>query len=158
MRTGSGIATKGDLHPDPDVEAVRWQIHEAELVQALGRGRGVNRTAVNPLDVDLLFDTPIPITVDQVERWQPPNLLIETAIDGVMLTSPRDLVKLWPTLWPNRKLAFRTLQQGVPTLPGFEPVEYQLAGAKMKKRVGYFNLTLIPDPHSWLKEKLGPLA
>jgi len=158
LRDGSGIATNSDHHPDPDVETVRFQIHEAELVQALGRARGVNRTMANPLDVDLLFDTPIPITVDQVERWQPPNLLIETAIDGVMLTSPRDLVKLWPTLWPNRKLAFRTLQQGVPTLPGFEPVEYQLAGAKMKKRVGYFNLTLIPDPHSWLKEKLGPLA
>src|SRR5215831_13477618 len=55
LRDGSGVATKGDQHPDPEVEAVRYQIHEAELVQALGRGRALNRTAVNPLDADLLF-------------------------------------------------------------------------------------------------------
>jgi hypothetical protein len=155
---GSGVATKGDLHPDPDVETVRYQIHEAELVQALGRGRGVNRTMANPLNVDLLFDTAIPVTVDKVIPWQTPNLLIETAIDGVMLTAPCDLMKLWPNLWPNEMAAYRTIKAGVPNLPGFEPVEYQLAGPKMKKRVGYFDLTIIPDPQAWLKEKLGPLA
>jgi putative DNA primase/helicase len=157
LRDGSGVATKGDLHPDPDVEAVRYQIHEAELVQALGRGRAVNRTPVNPLDVDLLFDTAIPVTVDQVERWHPPSLLIETAIDGVILTSRVDLVQLWPQWWPNDTAARRTLQQPVPRLPGFERVEYQLAGPKMNKRIGYFDLTLIPDPRAWLETQLGRL-
>jgi putative DNA primase/helicase len=155
LRDGSGVATKGDLHPDPDVEAVRYQIHEAELVQALGRGRAVNRIPANPLDADLLFNTAIPITVDKVIRWQTPSLLIETAIDGVMLTAPCDLMKVWPHLWPNRKAAYRTLQQSVPILPGFEQVEYQLAGPKMNKRIGYFNLTIIPDPHAWLEKQLG---
>src|SRR5262249_31233632 len=83
LRDGSGRATRGDQHPDPAVEAVRWQICEAELVQALGRGRGVNRTALNPLDADLLFDPALPVTVDEVLRWQPPSLLIETAMEGV---------------------------------------------------------------------------
>src|SRR5262249_37873239 len=142
LRDGSGVATKGDQHPDPDVEVIRWQIHEAELVQALGRGRGVNRTAVTPLDPQLLFDTPLPVTVDEVLRWQVPNLLIEPAIDGVMLTAECDLMQLWPQLWPNRSAAYRTLQGGVPKLPGFERVEYQLAGPKMNKRVGYFDLAL----------------
>src|SRR5215470_13648473 len=41
-------------------------------------------------------DTAIPVTVDKVERWTPSSLLIETAIEGVMLTAPCDLVKLWP--------------------------------------------------------------
>src|SRR5262249_5414871 len=36
LRDGTGIATKGDQHPDPEVEAVRWEIHEAEVEQALG--------------------------------------------------------------------------------------------------------------------------
>ncbi len=40
--------------PDPRVEAVRWAICEAELIQAIGRGRGVNRTAGNPLQIDIL--------------------------------------------------------------------------------------------------------
>ena len=48
------------------------------------------------------------------------------------------MVKLWPELWPNEKAAYRTIKQGVPELPGFEPVEYQLAGAKMKRRDGFF--------------------
>ena len=157
MRTGSGIATKGDLHPDPDVEAVRWQIHEAELVQALGRARGVSRTTVNPLNADLLFDTCIPVTVDQVERWQAPSPLIETAIDGVMLTAPCDLVQLWPAVWPNEKAAYRTLKADPPKLPNFEQVEYQLASPNMKKRVGYFDLSLIPDPRAWLETRLGRL-
>ena len=157
LRDGTGIATKGDQHPDPDVEAVRYQIHEAELVQALGRGRGVHRTAAIPLDADLLFDTAIPVTVDKVERWQVPSLLIETAIDGVMLTAPCDLVELWRHLWPNEKAAYRTVKAGVPPLPGFERVEYQLAVPKMKQRVGYFDLALIPDPHAWLEAQLGPL-
>jgi putative DNA primase/helicase len=157
LRNGSGVATRGDLHPDPEVEAVRRQIHEAELVQALGRGRAVNRTAANPLNADLLFDTCLPITVDKVERWQPPSLLIDTAIDGVMLTAPCDLMQLWPKLWPNRKAATRTLQHPVPTLPGFEQVEYQLAGPNMKKRVGFFDPTLIPDPRAWLETRLGRL-
>src|SRR5262249_15484780 len=158
LRDGSGIATKGDQHPDPDVEAVRYQIHEGELVQALGRGRGVNRTAVNPLDADLLFDTAIPVTVDEVVSWRVPSLLIETAIDGVMLTAECDLMKAWPTLWPNRQAATRTLRAGVPSLPGFERVEYQLAKPGMNKRIGYFDRAIIPDPRAWLEGQLGRLV
>jgi putative DNA primase/helicase len=157
LRDGSGIATRGDQHPDPEVEAIRWQIHEAELVQALGRGRAVNRTAATPLDADLLFDTALPITVDEVKHWQVPSLLIETAVEGVMLTAPCDLVQLWQHLWPNEKAAYRTLKAGVPKLPGFERVEYQLARPKIKKRVGFFDLTRIPDPRAWLAQRLGRL-
>ena len=157
LRSGSGIATSGDQHPDPEVEAVRWQIHEGELVQALGRGRGINRTAATPLDADLLFDTALPVTVDEVVPWKVPSLLIETAIDGVMLTAECDLMKCWPTLWPNRSAATRTLRQAIPKLPGFDPVEYQLAGPKMKQRVGYFDLAIIPDPRAWLEARLGRL-
>jgi putative DNA primase/helicase len=157
LRDGSGRATRGDLHPDPDVEAVRYQTCEAELVQALGRGRGVNRTAANPLDVDLLFDTCLPITVDEVMPWQPPSLLIETAVEGVMLMAECDLMKLWPHLWPNRTAATRTLKAGMPTLPGFQSVEYQLAKPGMNKRIGYFDPTLIPDPRAWLEAQLGRL-
>jgi putative DNA primase/helicase len=158
LRDGSGIATKGDLHPDPDVEAVRYQICEAELVQALGRGRALNRRAVTPLAADLLFDTAIPVTVDEVLPWRPHSPLIETAIDGVMLTAECDLMKLWPTLWPNRQAATRTLKTGVPSLPGFQQIEYQLAKPGMNKRVGYFDRAIIADPRAWLEAQLGRLV
>jgi hypothetical protein len=155
---GSGIETDGDLHPDPLVEAVRWQVHEGELLQALGRARGINRTPESPLDVDLLFDSCLPITVNKVSIWRKPSLLIETAEAGVMLTSPIDMVKLWPELWPNEKAARATVKSSVPVLPGFVPMTYQLAGPKMKRRLGYFDPTVISDPQTWLQERLGPLA
>jgi hypothetical protein len=154
-----GVPTKGDLHPDPFVEAVRWQIHEGELMQALGRARGINRTDETPLDIDLLFDTCIPVTVNEVVLWEPPSPLIETAAQGVMLTSPGDMVKLWPELWSNEKAAYRTLEHGdVPLLPGFTPVSYHLAAGKMKPRIGHFNTALISDPTSWLLERLGKVT
>jgi len=66
-------------------------------------------------------------------------------------------MKCWPMLWPNRTSATRTLRQGVPKLPGFEPVEYQLVGPKMNKRIGHFDLTIIPDPRAWLEANIGRL-
>jgi hypothetical protein len=44
---GRGIETTGDQHPDQLVESRRWQVHEGELIQALGRGRGINLTERN---------------------------------------------------------------------------------------------------------------
>lgn len=154
---GSGVETTCDQHPDPMVEGVRWQIHEGELIQALGRARGVNRTAETPLDVDLLFDSCLPVAVNSVALWERPSLLIATAKDGVMLTSPGDMVRVWPQLWPNTRAADRTLAAAIPKLPGFEPVSYQLKGAKMKPRFGYFDLTAVRRPMVWLEEQLGAL-
>jgi hypothetical protein len=65
-------------------------------MQALGRARGINRTDGTPLAIDLLFDTCLPVSVNEVCLWEPPSLMIETAAQGVMLTSPTDMVKLWP--------------------------------------------------------------
>jgi hypothetical protein len=159
LRDGTGVAVLGDHHPDPFCESVRYQKTEDELIQALGRGRGVNRTKQTPLDIDLLFDTVLPITVDEVTYWDAPSLFYATAFDdGVMLESPVDLMKVWPALWPNRKAASRCIKEGVPNIPGFESVVYQLAGAKMKQRVGHFDLSKIPDPRLWLERNLGSLA
>jgi hypothetical protein len=116
------------------------------------------RTAEDPLDIDLLFNEALPIVVDQVPAWEDASSLIETALDGVMLTSPIDLMRIWPAMWPNLTRAKRTTAAGIPILPGFVAVEYQLAGPKMKRRTGCFDLNLIPDPLKWLEERLGPLT
>lgn len=58
-----GIEYGVEHHPDPLAEAVRWTICVGELVQALGRGRGLRRTEANPLQLDILTtqDAGIPI-------------------------------------------------------------------------------------------------
>jgi hypothetical protein len=157
LRNGSGVAVDGDRHPDPFAEAIRRQITEAELIQAFGRARAVNRTPATPLDVDLLLDTVLPITVDAVMSWRAPSLLLATAADGVVLTSPADLTAIWPDLWPNEKAAGRTLAAGIQALPGFVEVTYQRDGPKQKTRLGYFDPMRIPDPQAWLEARLGPL-
>ena len=97
LRDGSGVGVLADQHPDAMAEAVRLQICEAEVVQAIGRGRAINRTAETPLDIDILYNVVLPgITVDEVINWKAPSLLIATGGHGVMLTSPVDMVKLWP--------------------------------------------------------------
>jgi putative DNA primase/helicase len=59
-----------DRHPDRLADAWRWQKCEGELMQTLGRGRGVNRTAEDPLQIDLLTNVPLPIAVDEAATFE----------------------------------------------------------------------------------------
>src|SRR5262245_42305012 len=70
MRNGRGVAVKRSQHPDPRVEEVRWQICEAQLIQAIGRGRGINRTASNPLQIDIVTNVVLPLEVDKAMTWE----------------------------------------------------------------------------------------
>ena len=72
MRNGRGVGVNCDYHPDPLVESVRWQLHEAKAMQAVGRARAVNRTEDTPLDIDILGDIVLPLTVDEAGPWDPP--------------------------------------------------------------------------------------
>jgi len=55
-----------EFHPDDNSEMMRWLVCEAELIQCLGRARGVSRTADNPLQIDIIGTVPLPIAVDEV--------------------------------------------------------------------------------------------
>ena len=59
-----------DRHPDPLAEAIRWQVAEGELLQAIGRGRGVNRSEAEPLAVDILTAVPLPIAIDEAGPFE----------------------------------------------------------------------------------------
>ena len=55
-----------EYHPDSNSEVMRWLICEAELIQCVGRARGVNRTAETPLQIDIIGTVPLPFMVDEV--------------------------------------------------------------------------------------------
>ena len=74
-----------------------------------------------------------------------------------MLTAPIDMTRVRPELWANDKAAYRTVNQGVPQLPGFEAITYQLKGPKMNQRVAFFDRNVIHDPRASLEQQLGPL-
>jgi hypothetical protein len=107
MRDGRGIAVEGTRHPDPRVEAVRWAICEAGLVQAIGRGRGVNRTASKPLQIDILTNVVLPLEVDEVTTWeriQPGAAQVMAAEGAVPLTYP-DMAAAYPELFVSADAA-----------------------------------------------------
>lgn len=89
-RRGKGeaplLGTEG--HPDRLAEALRWGICEGELIQAIGRGRGVNRTAQSPLAIDILTAIPLPVAVNEAgpfDQFEPTPMDLMAA-RGVVVT------------------------------------------------------------------------
>jgi hypothetical protein len=107
LREGGSVTVTCDQHPDPTAEACRWQVCEGELVQAIGRGRGVNRRSATPLDVDILADVVLPVTVDEVRGWGEVEAseIVEMLAEGVVLTSPTDMAQCWPNVWATAEAA-----------------------------------------------------
>jgi putative DNA primase/helicase len=166
LKDGRAIIAKGDEHPDPAAEAPRYQVCEGELIQASGRGRGIHRTVEHPLQEDRVFDNSLGGVIDEASTWAVPSAAIEMLVEGMMLTSRVDMMKAWSDIWRSDSAARRTLEDlkqephcslFARLLRGWRPVTYQLAGAKMKPRVAYFDPTCVADPRLWLEQRFGPL-
>ena len=68
--TGTEVSVPTERHPDPNVEIMRWHACEAELIQAIGRVRAVNRAVENPVQIDIINKVPLPdIEIDEVVEW-----------------------------------------------------------------------------------------
>jgi putative DNA primase/helicase len=176
-----GMVVRVDRHPDPLVEALRWQACEGGILQAIGRARAINRTAANPVDIDILADVVLPIEIKTVERWQRPSPLVVMLSQGLMLTSAADMARAWPDVWANERAAQRCLEAArIPTNPysrflyrdlsGFESknpmisvsgdfrhFRYKLAENR-KWRDGYFDPAKVLNLQAELEAKLGPIA
>lgn len=175
LADGTAVSVEADRHPHPIAEAIRWQICEGELIQILGRPRGVNRTAANPVEILLLTDRPLPIVVDEVVAW---DSLVATPVDhmlaegGVALASPYDASRAFPNLWSSPEAAKKAFQrERYGTNPykvlsiGECPVPlgwatYQVAGNGKKPSRLLFDPALVSADRlrGWLEARLGPLA
>ena len=178
--SGETMAIEADRHPDPICEAIRWQVCEGELMQIIGRGRGVNRTETDPLDVLVMSDAPLPIPVAQTLQAvdlapNPADLML--AAGGVVFENAADAAATYPQLWSTRNAAkfalhrWRTEMAGqaadgirslivdiirglIPSGPLVARVDYQRAGARMSPSVAWFDPALVPDVAGWLAERL----
>ena len=159
------------FHPDPIAERVRWAIAEGEVLQAIGRGRGANRTARNPLQVLVLGALPLGLPSEAVpwETLNPNWCDLALSETGIALRSPTDAAAAAPELWQDKDSA-RSYQRksaeqvAIPLLDisiGKSPLVrfiYQKAGPKQHEAEGFADLDIVPDPKSWLEARLGPLA
>ena len=175
---GQAEAVESERHPNPIAEAIRWQICEGELVQIIGRGRGVNRTADNPLDVLILTDAPIPVPVAETigaADLDPSSFDMMAGAGGVVLYNARHASSAYPDLWGSPKAAEHSIRRSPPSLyknillieewgtPRANEIRgaeatYQVAGAGQKPADAWFDPALVPDIATWLSRHLGPLA
>lgn len=113
MEDGTGAAMNVRTYSDPDMEALRVAVTESEVIQAVGRVRGVNRTAANPVDVWLFADVATAIPINRMVRWSEirPGNLARMASRGLMLSSPADAARIYPDLFPTPEAAKKALQR-----------------------------------------------
>ena len=99
---------------DPIAEALRWQTCEAEVAQIIGRARGVNRTAGDPVDVLVLSDLalPLPVVPVALADLAPSAADLMLAAGGVALENASDVAAAYPGLWRNRETAKSALRKG----------------------------------------------
>jgi putative DNA primase/helicase len=180
LRDGTSVVVQISRHPDPHVHAVWQQICQAELIQAIGRGRGADRTEANPLLILIMGSVPLPITVDEVVAWkdiQPSFARIMWA-RGAVPVSYRDMAAAYPDLFVSQIAAKRAMQRemrewerrqpqtqnrdqtpiDIDYLIGvwsrFSLITYRRPGSRGPAGRLFYDPTRI-DPTVWLAEHLG---
>ena len=113
LRSGKSTIVRAVRHDDPRADLLRAAICDDELVQAIGRGRGVNRTAATPFEVHLLADAALPLIHDRVVAWEAlvPDPVQRMLLAGVAVDSPADAAALHPELFDNEKQVQKVLER-----------------------------------------------
>ena len=174
MEDGNGAAMNVRAYVDADLEALRVAVTEAEIIQAIGRGRGVNRTADNPLTVWLFADVATALPITRMARWADirPGVLSRMAGRGLVLLGATDAARIYPDLFPTpeaaRKAIMRESGEGdFPDIPlcisllGECPgntlarVSYRPAGRGQQTRRALVLESRLPTLAEWLTERLG---
>ena len=169
MSDGSCLGIEQDYHPDDLVEAIRWQRHEARVLQAIGRARGVNRTGEKPLQVDILDNVCLPVLLDEVVGFEPPLPIIDMLAEGVVLTSPQDIAAAWPEVFESEPTAKRFTSDYGDELeleavgkaagePGWQAFTYQWAGAGQRPRAGCYLRAVVGAIEPWLAGRVAGSA
>lgn len=101
LRDDGSALVRTLTHVEPDAELLRAAICDDEVIQAIGRGRGVNRTDQNPLEVQVLADVAFPLIHDRVLAWDTakPDLVQRMLLAGLAVDSPADAAALHPDLF-----------------------------------------------------------
>lgn len=113
LRDGGPAVLRRVAHGEPEAELLRAAICDDEVIQAIGRGRGVNRTAANPLEVQVLADVALPLVHDRVLAWEAvmPDIVQRMLLAGLAVDSPADAAALHPELFSDEKQAQKAFER-----------------------------------------------
>ena len=170
MRDGSRRPISAIEHEDPLAELMRSAVCDDEVIQAIGRGRGVNRTAANPLEVQVLADVALPLVHDRVLAWEAvvPDIIQRMLLAGLAVDSPSDAAVLHPGLFSDEKQAQKALERA-----GFKrqiPIDnpyremslksaaYRRPGRGRSWQRAWWIEAIASDPRRLLEGAVGPVA
>ena len=109
LRTSDGVQSlhdEAECHPNALAEQILESIVVDQVIQAMGRGRGVNRGPDNPVDVHVWSDVPLPLPIDTfVDAYDILNPSIgerQLARNGIAFGSATDVAKAFPDLCSSR--------------------------------------------------------
>jgi hypothetical protein len=108
LKNGADVTLTARVFELPEAELIRQAVTEAAIVQAVGRARGVNRSAANPVEVWMtLSDTVVPLALDAVVEFGDlePNKVDIMIERGIVPAYSADAAKLYPDLWPTSQAA-----------------------------------------------------
>ena len=179
MADGTGATLEVRAYANPAAEGVSAAITDAEVVQAIGRARGINRTAEDPVRVWIMADVVTPLVVDELLDWRDlaPSAVERMACRGVVLASPADAHAAYRDLFSTPKAAEHALKRagvgkgdfppnplrisllrgmGAKSVLGFS---YRPPGRGQQTRRGWARPDMDPeDVWRWLEGHLGELA
>ncbi len=101
-RSGDSKIIGASRHPDPAVEAVRWQRCEAEIIQGVGRARACRRTDRDP--VEILIGTNVPLRGIPITEFVTWNSIFPCVVDlmvsrGIVVGNSADIATILPDMW-----------------------------------------------------------
>jgi hypothetical protein len=112
VRAAVGLWWRGSVaarHPDDMAQRLLESVRDAEVVQAVGRPRAVNRTA--PVTVWVMSDAVLPFPVELAELWNevgaqergPLGRML--AAGGIAFTSGAAAASAYPEMWASKQAA-----------------------------------------------------
>ncbi|WP_146220748.1 hypothetical protein [Gluconacetobacter entanii] len=125
LPNGRIVSVKHYHHPDPVADGFLQAMVAGEAIQAAARGRAVNRTSDNPLEVFVYADTyAADMPLDDVQEATGPtawdqmalSIAMETGqasdLSPILISSPTDAAKAYPRIWSTPKAAERGFDAG----------------------------------------------
>jgi hypothetical protein len=108
MADGTGVEFNCLAYADPAAQAVHRDIYDGDFTQgALGRGRGLNRTAANPLEIHIFGNVPLPVPVNSLKRWKPLNRLAKMVLERRAHVNAADMHRFHPSLFRSPAVAMQ---------------------------------------------------
>ncbi|MFL5252501.1 MAG: hypothetical protein ACJ8AI_06330 [Rhodopila sp.] len=168
---GAGITTRA--YADKTLELFRRAICDAEVFQAVGRGRAVRRTANDPLDVWCLCDVLLPGALDSLTQWESHTMdpVKRMAARGAVIFSPSDAAAMYRDLFETPDAARMALDRCGPVYSEQSPmidstlrglfgisafvITYQPAGRGQRSREAYVAGWRLPGLRELMDDEIG---